>query len=109
MAADDRAVGLAAAAELRSACRMVTSAARTLLLVHLGSGARDFRTGLGLVRALLLPGELPANHTGENILPGIEAENLVRQGYLAGFFRSEEHTSELQSLMRISFSVFCLT
>src|SRR3546814_342327 len=30
-------------------------------------------------------------------------------GYLLDqFFRSEEHTSELQSLMRISYSVFCL-
>src|SRR3546814_8742501 len=29
---------------------------------------------------------------------------------LAGFFaRSEEHTSELHSLMRISYAVFCLT
>src|SRR3546814_14978600 len=29
---------------------------------------------------------------------------------LGGFFaRSEEHTSELQSLMRISYAVFCLT
>src|SRR3546814_7240394 len=27
---------------------------------------------------------------------------------LDGFFRSEEHTSELQSLMRISYAVFCL-
>src|SRR3546814_7249068 len=26
-----------------------------------------------------------------------------------GQFRSEEHTSELQSLMRISYAVFCLT
>src|SRR3546814_14685534 len=30
-----------------------------------------------------------------------QAEHLVR-------FRSEEHTSELQSLMRISYAVFCL-
>src|SRR3546814_9667462 len=29
--------------------------------------------------------------------------------FMAGFFpRSEEHTSELQSLMRISYAVFCL-
>src|SRR3546814_3982496 len=28
---------------------------------------------------------------------------------LAKRFRSEEHTSELQSLMRISYAVFCLT
>src|SRR3546814_10458558 len=27
---------------------------------------------------------------------------------VAGHFRSEEHTSELQSLMRISYAVFCL-
>src|SRR3546814_7932703 len=29
--------------------------------------------------------------------------------YMAGTVRSEEHTSELQSLMRISYAVFCLT
>src|SRR3546814_6746530 len=32
-------------------------------------------------------------------------EPLVR----LGFERSEEHTSEIQSLMRISYAVFCLT
>src|SRR3546814_9810631 len=32
-----------------------------------------------------------------------EAEGLARR-----VFRSEEHTSELQSLMRISYAVFCL-
>src|SRR3546814_8904787 len=30
------------------------------------------------------------------------------QFYRSASFRSEEHTSELQSLMRISYSVFCL-
>src|SRR3546814_8349050 len=30
------------------------------------------------------------------------------QDELCGRFRSEEHTSELQSLMRISYAVFCL-
>src|SRR3546814_7138385 len=29
--------------------------------------------------------------------------------FMLGFIRSEEHTSELQSLMRISYAVFCLT
>src|SRR3546814_7887866 len=29
--------------------------------------------------------------------------------YVSHFIRSEEHTSELQSLMRISYAVFCLT
>src|SRR3546814_2183326 len=34
----------------------------------------------------------------------------TRPGWLSpGSTRSEEHTSELQSLMRISYAVFCLT
>src|SRR3546814_7177657 len=28
--------------------------------------------------------------------------------YFDGYFRSEEHTSELKSLMRISYAVYCL-
>src|SRR3546814_3731665 len=37
---------------------------------------------------------------------GIGAEELG--GHVLSFARSEEHTSELQSLMRISYAVFCL-
>src|SRR3546814_13164078 len=33
---------------------------------------------------------------------------LCRTFYYVGSDRSEEHTSELQSLMRISYAVFCL-
>src|SRR3546814_17396609 len=39
------------------------------------------------------------------------ARNIMvkrRIGYALGGKRSEEHTSELQSLMRISYAVFCL-
>src|SRR3546814_1581373 len=36
------------------------------------------------------------------------AEELVRQNGLSSAHRSEEHTSELQSLMRISYALFCL-
>src|SRR3546814_2118487 len=32
----------------------------------------------------------------------------TEQSFLLASFRSEEHTSELQSLMRISYAVFCL-
>src|SRR3546814_9242833 len=35
-------------------------------------------------------------------------EHGVRGKTLAAILRSEEHTSELQSLMRISYAVFCL-
>src|SRR3546814_7405634 len=34
---------------------------------------------------------------------------LTKDGVLVARHRSEEHTSELQSLMRISYAVFCLT
>src|SRR3546814_1385329 len=35
-------------------------------------------------------------------------ETKAQEHQLAGTDRSEEHTSELQSLMRISYAVFCL-
>src|SRR3546814_966996 len=49
----------------------------------------------------LLP--LRANYEVKNINGAIGAR-LGQEAYL----RSEEHTSELQSLMRISYAVFCL-
>src|SRR3546814_6580909 len=48
-------------------------------------------------------------------LPGADQDPVQRrpdhrphQGLLCDIRRSEEHTSELQSLMRISYAVFCL-
>src|SRR3546814_4940157 len=41
-------------------------------------------------------------------LPLIEAGAPLWLIFAAGFVRSEEHTSELQSLMRISYAGFCL-
>src|SRR3546814_7616668 len=38
----------------------------------------------------------------------VDALRLERGGFHEGSARSEEHTSELQSLMRISYAVFCL-
>src|SRR3546814_2020259 len=52
------------------------------------------------------------NNPAERALRGIA---LGRKNYLfagsdaGGERRSEEHTSELQSLMRLSYAVFCLT
>src|SRR3546814_5319325 len=56
--------------------------------------------GEGLARALRVPDQAAAL-----------ARLGAALGYLdrgAGLVRSEEHTSELQSLMRISYDVFCL-
>src|SRR3546814_764013 len=44
---------------------------------------------------------------GKNLGFMAETERQVEQ-HLEGHLRSEEHTSELQSLMRISYAVFCL-
>src|SRR3546814_8407222 len=44
---------------------------------------------------------------GRQILMG-KHRTLGQAGGAAGILRSEEHTSELQSLMRISYAVFCL-
>src|SRR3546814_5612136 len=38
----------------------------------------------------------------------LDATEAGRTSYVKGYERSEEHTSELQSLMRISYAVFCL-
>src|SRR3546814_9883540 len=37
-----------------------------------------------------------------------DVAGVARKGARLLFYRSEEHTSELQSLMRISYAVFCL-
>src|SRR3546814_4666414 len=37
-----------------------------------------------------------------------EGYGFPKELYVPAEFRSEEHTSELQSLMRISYAVFCL-
>src|SRR3546814_8602812 len=46
---------------------------------------------------------------GFRCLFGLQVENIIAVGQLAGAARrSEENTSELQSLMRISYAVSCL-
>src|SRR3546814_5147782 len=42
------------------------------------------------------------------VLSSVEICGCIAPQPLALRFRSEEHTSELQSLMRISYAVFCL-
>src|SRR3546814_9183371 len=63
---------------------------------------------LKVMRPSLLPGLLSA--TQRNADRGASATRLFEVGrrYFSDGERSEEHTSELQSLMRISYAVFCL-
>src|SRR3546814_14988241 len=51
------------------------------------------------------PGRIGAAAIGAWPRPGIVVVARCRRGVVG---RSEEHTSELQSLMRISYAVFCL-
>src|SRR3546814_6669896 len=53
-----------------------------------------------------LPGGDQGDHRGEGKLKARSGQALRRQQQDD---RSEEHTSELPSLMRISYAVFCLT
>src|SRR3546814_9928678 len=47
------------------------------------------------------------SYEAKQALLGVRPETLVEHGAVSEE-RSEEHTSELQSLMRISYAVFCL-
>src|SRR3546814_5448178 len=50
-----------------------------------------------------------ARHPGADLRRPRPRVLQERADHAAGTRRSEEHTSELQSLMRISYAVFCLT
>src|SRR3546814_4760622 len=79
--------------------------------LHVGRAAEN-----GITAALLVRGGFTANEEaldgkwGYLAVAGPGGEPaLVRQRFGKPFtMRSEEHTSELQSLMRISYAVFCL-
>src|SRR3546814_1671579 len=80
--------------------------------VQLGTGieAAQLLVAIAVERERLQqqPGREPATRCPDR--RGIEGElAFLGRGPLdAEEFRSEEHTSELQSLMRISYAVFCL-
>src|SRR3546814_6398557 len=62
-------------------------------------GVLDF-----IVEQVQAAGDGQQDHEGQYQQPGVE----VPAPYGAVHIRSEEHTSELQSLMRTSYAVFCL-
>src|SRR3546814_4746729 len=56
-----------------------------------------------------LAGELPTYQAPDGLLRYFPSDSLQGSEALTAYvLRSEEHTSELQSLMRISYDVFCL-
>src|SRR3546814_4777301 len=81
--------------------------------VDLLAGTMPWETGAGFTNRawLLLPDGRAVGQDKLSLTPGEqdpESWNLVPGDALRIVERSEEHTSELQSLMRISYAVFCL-
>src|SRR3546814_8366954 len=73
----------------------------------LGSGTREFTSpedaeASPLASALFSLGDVTGVFYGQDFISVTKAEGS------ADWQRLEEHTSELQSLMRISYAVFCL-
>src|SRR3546814_4862319 len=88
-------------------------AARSLLLVGLNQGIMQ------TLAMIVLAALIGASGLGSELLTSLQSLRLgeaLEQGIaivviavvLDRYSRSEEHTSELQSLMRISYAVFCL-
>src|SRR3546814_237828 len=94
-------------------------------LAHAGIAAGDLVTYATPRRLVLIARDLPIETTAvseETKGPRTSAPPQALEGFLRKtglsqdqlvdrdgvWFRSEEHTSELQSLMRISYAVFCL-
>src|SRR3546814_6268906 len=50
----------------------------------------------------------PAGQHGPKLAAALLKRGVIARAMPQGDIRSEEHTSELQSLMRISYAVFCL-
>src|SRR3546814_9486237 len=67
------------------------------------------RTRASANTAGMAAGSLKAIDDGQqHDILGAAAPDLVHHAQRESVARSEEHTSELQSLMRISYAVFCL-
>src|SRR3546814_8752857 len=95
----------AMAADLRRYTRGLTAAWAWLLaaLAAVNLALAVLAVPDGLLAILGLSSPLPISRTQWSWFA-----NICNYGIVGGFFRSEEHTSELQSLMRISYAVLCL-
>src|SRR3546814_10863181 len=73
------------------------------------SSARWIADGANLVKSLEQKGYKTDLQYADDDIPNqlAQVENMITKGSKI-LVRSEEHTSELQSLMRISYAVFCL-
>src|SRR3546814_9482506 len=75
-----------------------------------GSFAVNWRQATGEVLAgeVMFPELEPAGSAKIVSIDAAPGNTVSEIGFVYWMLRSEEHTSELQSLMRISYAVFCL-
>src|SRR3546814_6677044 len=78
-----------------------------IAVVH-GEQHLSYSDLLALARAVAKQLETQGVQRGERVGLHLERTPLALAAVLGIMMRSEEHTSELQSLMRISYAVFCL-
>src|SRR3546814_5774915 len=88
-------------------------AVQVVHLADVGGAGQDVRPRIVRIRAeVVLAPQLPEGRRHDLHQPhgaGMAGDRLpVQRRAAAALDRSEEHTSELQSLMRISYAVFCL-
>src|SRR3546814_7833667 len=93
--------------------REKTGTATTVDVSLLSTGLWAMGQAIALSDLLGMPWGVPKgdNPTGNPLVNVYKTsdDRFVSLTCLQGGKRSEEHTSELQSLMRISYAVFCLT
>src|SRR3546814_10481789 len=77
------------------------------IFVHGGYWRARDKADYSFVADALAPHGISTIVINYDLCPEVQVSDIVEQVKRA-FSRSEEHTSELQSLMRISYAVFCL-
>src|SRR3546814_2350025 len=79
-----------------------------------GRAIHRYRAGLDQLIIAIKIGQIASMPFGRQVgrvaipVKQIEGRIILSQQIVVDDIRSEEHTSELQSLMRISYAVFCL-
>src|SRR3546814_15005668 len=82
-------------------CCVVCSVVLFVFFLSIRRPPRSTRTDTLFPYTTLFRSEYPVT--------AVRLRGIGRRGHQAYRWRSDEHTSELQSLMRISYAVFCLT
>src|SRR3546814_6475498 len=97
---------------LLGSSRMVSDSELKVVVLGLGyiglpTAAVIARTGAQVLGIDVSEHVVETVNSGKVHIEEVDLDGLV-SGVVARGHRSEEHTSELQSLMRISYAVFCL-